>query len=128
MGRSEDAHSCVVAWGGGIREQRPTPAGGSLIWSSSRADRAWLERAGRCQAAHGGLAHTITAGQIGLTASSLRIALASSGRSVRAPEAFPLKMLPQPAACSSAIWPARSWSRVETRAYPKIAISPSAFE
>jgi hypothetical protein len=53
--------------------------------------------------------------------SSLRITLANSGRSVFAPEAFSLKMLPQPAACSSAIWLARSWSRVETRAYPKTA-------
>src|SRR5262249_17278483 len=41
---------------------------------------------------------------------------------------FSLKMLPQPAACSSAIWPARSWSRVDTRAYPKVAISLSNFE
>src|SRR5262245_44762330 len=60
--------------------------------------------------------------------SSRRITLASSGLSVFAPEAFSLKMLPQPAACSSAIWPARSWSRVDTRAYPKVAISLSSFE
>src|SRR6516165_6140183 len=37
-------------------------------------------------------------------------------------------MLPQPAACSSAIWPAKSWSRVDTRAYPKVAIFTPAFE
>ncbi len=37
-------------------------------------------------------------------ASSLRIALANSGRSVRAPEAFSLNILPQPADFSSAIW------------------------
>src|SRR5262249_37462697 len=60
--------------------------------------------------------------------SSRRITLASSGLSVFAPETFSLKMLPQPAACSSAIWPARSWSRVDTRAYPKVAISLSSFE
>src|SRR5215510_3058410 len=29
---------------------------------------------------------------------------------------------------SSAIWPGRSWSRVDTRAYPKVAISLSSFE
>src|SRR5215470_3740065 len=60
--------------------------------------------------------------------SSRRITLASSGLSVFAPETFSLEMLPQPAACSSAIWPARSWSRVDTRAYPKVAISLSSFE
>src|SRR5262245_52218910 len=60
--------------------------------------------------------------------SSRRITFASWGLSVFAPEAFSLKMLPQPAACSSAIWPARSWSRVDTRAYPKVAISLSSFE
>src|SRR5215468_3157164 len=60
--------------------------------------------------------------------SSRRITLASSGLSVFAPETFSLKMLPQPAACSSAIWPARSWSRVDTRAYPKVAISHLTFE
>src|SRR5262249_31453428 len=37
-------------------------------------------------------------------------------------------MLPQPAACSSAIWPAKFWSRVDTRAYPKIAIFILTFE
>src|SRR5262249_49262701 len=59
--------------------------------------------------------------------SSRRITFASWGLSVFAPETFSLKMLPQPAACSSAICPARSWSRVDTRAYPKVAISLFSF-
>src|SRR5215471_19518158 len=37
-------------------------------------------------------------------------------------------MLPQPAACSSAIWPAKFWSRVDTRAYPKVATFTSTFK
>src|SRR5262245_30658534 len=60
--------------------------------------------------------------------SSRRITFASWGLSVFAPEAFSLKMLPQPAACSSASWPAKSWSRVDTRAYPKVAIFILVFE
>ena len=48
--------------------------------------------------------------------SSRPITLASSGRSVLAPETFSLNTLAQPAAISSASCAARSWSRVETRA------------
>jgi hypothetical protein len=78
-----------------LSERKPAPRFAS---SSSRLSKSLVERASRSSRVT-----TSTS-----PCSSLRITLANSGRSVFAPGAFSLKMLPQPAACSSAIWLARS--------------------